>query len=150
MKDCNSIRRTEPRHKMHGFTLVELMIVVVIVGILAAVSYPSYQEYGRRGKRAEARNALLDATARLERLYSDKNRYWKDATDDGPLIDTVTATSASGKYTISYTSADPWQTYTVTATPVGFYDAKCLTLSSTNTGEQNHTGTGSDEDCWGK
>jgi type IV pilus assembly protein PilE len=150
MKDFNSIRCIKPRGQMLGFTLVELMIVVAVVGILASIAYPSYQEYGRRAKRAEARNALLDATARLERLYSDNNVYWRNATDDGPLSNTVVATSSNGKYTLGYSSTTPFQTYRLTATPVGFYDAKCLTLTLSDTGEQNHTGSGTDEECWGK
>ncbi|MFT4563408.1 MAG: type IV pilus assembly protein PilE [Gammaproteobacteria bacterium] len=150
MKHRNPIRCMKPRHSAHGFTLVELLIVVVVVGILASIAYPSYQEYGLRAKRAEARNALLDATARLERLYSDENRYWKSVTDDGPLSNTVSATSSHGKYTMGYASSTPFQTFTLTATPVGFVDAKCTTLTLSDTGEQNHTGNGTDEECWGK
>ena len=36
----------------HGFTLIEVMIVVAIVGILAAIAYPSYAQYVQQSARA--------------------------------------------------------------------------------------------------
>ena len=39
--------------KQHGFTLIELMIVVAIVAILAAIALPAYQDYMRRSKVSE-------------------------------------------------------------------------------------------------
>jgi len=56
----------------HGFTLIELMIVVAIIGILAAVAIPAYQDYTVRSKLSEG--LVLASSAKVavsEGFYSN-------------------------------------------------------------------------------
>ena len=63
------------KNKSFGFTLIELLIAVAILGILAALAYPQYVEYVAKGRRAECRSALLVATQKMEKFYSNNNAY---------------------------------------------------------------------------
>jgi type IV pilus assembly protein PilE len=121
---------------------MELMIVVAIVGILAGIAYPAYQEYGRRAKRAEARATLLDAAARMERFYSDNNSQYTN----NLATANIAAASENGHYNLSIAVGANNQSYTLTAAPSGFVDAKCGSFTYTNQGTEGTSGGG--EDCW--
>ncbi len=108
MKFTNNLSRFTPKiqGKQRGFTILELMIVVAILSLLAAVTYPSYNQYVLRGNRSEGRAALLDTAAKLERFYSDNNRY-ATADDTFPALANFSTTTESGKYNLISQSPQP-------------------------------------------
>ena len=117
--------------RQRGFTLIELMITVAVIAILAAIAYPSYQDSIRKSRRTDAKNALTQAMANMERYYTENNTYATAAIcGTAPLIcpgscSAGTCTSTEGNYLITLPSVNMGvskalsaNTFTVLATPV--------------------------------
>lgn len=63
------------RRPQHGFTLIEVMIVVLIVAILAAIAVPAYNEQVRKSRRAAAQAAMLQMAQCMERFNTANGTY---------------------------------------------------------------------------
>lgn len=156
MTHLPTLKDSHRRASMRGVTLLELMIVVLIVGILAGIGYPAYIDYVDRARRSDGKALLLDAAARMERYYFDRNRYTTSLAEIGYGAGTVL--SAEQNYTLAAPAACAGGTiatcYVLTATPNAdkpYSDADCGSLTLDSRGTQGRTGSGfSIEDCWGR
>lgn len=62
-------------HRTHGFTLIELMVVVAILGVLGTLAVNVYQRYIKKSKTMEALTLLAHIRARQEAYQAEHYRY---------------------------------------------------------------------------
>jgi len=151
--------RPQPENPMgrrptpHGFTLIELMIVVAVIGILAAIAYPSYQEHVLRSWRSNAGGCLLELANRMERRYTGSSTY---ATDDDPdpLLDSGCAAEGNmpDRYDFVYQGTPDANSFEIRAEPQGVQaNDDCGKLTINQWGQKGIAdaadGTSADE-CW--
>lgn len=133
------------RRKMHGVTLMELMIVVVVLGILTTIAYPSYRQYVAKAKRNEAKAALLQIATRQESFYLQNNTYTTDMTNLGFGAANNVPTS-TGTYIVNVTAADA-NTFAANAAYQNADDeaSKCVSFTIDGQGSKGSTPYA---DCW--
>jgi len=80
----------------HGFTLIELMIVVAIIGILAAIALPAYQDYTIRSKVTEGLAVASGAKTAVAESYASQGTFPGDnATAGLPAAATISGNSVT-------------------------------------------------------
>ena len=125
-----------------GVTLIELVIVVALVSILMSTAMPSYKSYMLRVHRTEAIRLLLQASMCQQRLRAAAGSY--DTTR-------CTPTSTSGRYRITYESADTRaERFLAMAIPQGAQqEDPCGSLSLDQNGAQGISAASANKNrCW--
>lgn len=140
------------RRSSHGFTLIEVMIVVVIIGILAAIAYPSYQDSIRKSRRADAQTALLELAQFMERQYTANGTYLTAANAAVTLPFTESPKDGATKhYNLAFSGNPTRNAYVLGATPKNaMANDPCGTLTLSNTGAKGQATGMSVTDCWRK
>ena len=139
--------------KTHGFTLIEVMIVVAVMGLITVAAWPSYERYQTKGRRADGISAILEARNKIEKCYIN---YAGAATNPGYQNTNCDPTDSTNKYYDIAASSRTETTYTLTATPKGVQvDPECTVLTLTHLGIKGFTNTNTGNDpkgslqrCW--
>ncbi|MBB4592320.1 type IV pilus assembly protein PilE [Xanthomonas arboricola] len=132
--------RGSNRSASHGFTLIELMIVVAVVAILAAIAYPNYADYVRKSRRAQAKADLVEYMQLAERFHTVQNTYV------GFQLPKTFSPREGGTAAYSLGPSQQTQsTFVITATPGAAQSAdKCGTLTI----DQASRKTPARSECW--
>lgn len=102
---------TAAPQRPHGFTLIEVMIVVAIVAVLAAIALPNYADYVKRGKIIEATTALSNMRTRYEQFFLDNRTYLGGCVSFGTLV-----AAQAPAFTVDCSVGETATTYAPTAT----------------------------------
>ena len=78
-------RSPRQNHHAHGFTLIELMIVIAIVGILASIAMPSYRDYVRKANMTEVTTLVGGLKTKLIEFYNLNGRWPTQAEGEADL-----------------------------------------------------------------
>ncbi len=66
---------SEQKSSRHGFTLMELLVVITIILILAGISFPAAQGVLAKAKKASAQNMALQVRSSIAAYYTEYRRY---------------------------------------------------------------------------
>ena len=102
----------------HGFTVIELLVVIIIIGILLAIAVPSYLGFRDRAANNAMKANLRAALPAAETYYSDNGAYTgMDAAAlaaiDSGVSSTLTVASVTDS-TYCITDTDGSHTWSVT------------------------------------
>src|SRR6266404_2387622 len=90
-----------PATRGHGFTLIEMIVVILIIGTLAALLVPAAQRTLDRAKSAQAKNDLTQIVTAVNAYYTEYGKY--------PIATTNTALTDAQAADLFYTlrAVDP-------------------------------------------
>jgi len=82
--------------KKHGFTLLELMIVIAIIGILVTIGTFAFLSAQKKARDSRRKSDIDQVAKSLEMYVSDVGRYPAGTTGEGKIVGCADATGTVG------------------------------------------------------
>lgn len=125
----------------HGFSLIEVLIVVLIIGILSQTALPQYDQFMTKQRRADGKALLRENSALLRECLTISGTGYDQCE--------LRILSSEGYYNL--TSNRTATTYILSAVPTNkngqHRDTDCAALTLTHDRRESATGTKPDS-CW--
>ena len=109
-----TIKSSKALSKQHGFTLIEVMIVVAIIGVLAAIVYPNYQSYVIKSKRTDMMSEMHNIASQIQSRKLAQGSYSNNLITG---LDGNFPRQGPTLYTISFTPNPLTSEWRIIATP---------------------------------
>ena len=131
----------------HGFTLIELMVVVGIIAILLAIAIPTFLASRGRAQEKSAQSSLRNTLTSAKSIYSDTSDYTKATIGAGgaltnaepslTFVDSSTASDRPTKVSVNL-GTSPSSTFYATAKSDS---GTCFMLKDSSAGTQYSSAT---------
>lgn len=137
----------------HGFTLIEIMVVILVLSVLAALVAPNVFRHVGSSKQAAARSQIEMIGAALDAYRLDSDEY--PSTEQGLSALRVAPTAGpaprawAGPYLKKGVPRDPWgREYVYRVEPAGANGAGYRLFSFGRDGRRGGTGENADLTSW--
>lgn len=126
---------TWAKHK-HGFTIVEILIVIVVTAILAAITIVSYTGIQQRASRSVAQNAVSQATKKVISYAIENAETYPDLLS---VVGIINTDSTRYEYSVNNDTAPKSFCITVTVKGISYYQNNSDTSTPTAGACPGHT-----------